>query len=106
MSGQTQDDIECECKTLRELDEIMISSRRLKSLDDVPQVVNEVRNGKIVLLDISGLNDGNPQNYLELKRIVERIRGATRGMSADMALVNDGCLIVTPMFVKMQTVAT
>ncbi|NWF94931.1 MAG: cell division protein SepF [Candidatus Thorarchaeota archaeon] len=90
-----------EQKRLSELDAIFIRSKRLESLDDVPFVVNEVRDGNIVLLDITRLNKGDAQSHLELKRIIERIRGATRAFSADIALVNDGCVIVTPSFVKM-----
>ncbi|MHA2033782.1 MAG: cell division protein SepF, partial [Candidatus Thorarchaeota archaeon] len=89
-----------EFKRLAELEQIFIRSRRLRSLDDVPFVVNEIRNGNIVLLDITQLNDGREQSYLELKRIIERIRGETRGYQADIALLNDSCLVVTPSFVK------
>ncbi len=89
-----------EFKRLAELEHIFIRSRRLRSLDDVPFVVNEIRNGNIVLLDITQLNDGREQSYLELKRIIERIRGETRGYQADIALLNDSCLVVTPSFVK------
>ncbi len=89
-----------EYRRLAELDQIFIRSKSLKTLEDVPFVVNEIRNGNIVLLDISSLNDGQEQSYLELKRIVERIRGETRGYDADIALVNEKCLIVTPSFVR------
>ncbi|MGQ4912914.1 MAG: cell division protein SepF [Candidatus Thorarchaeota archaeon] len=89
-----------ELKKLNELDQIFLRSKRLESLDDVPAVVNEVRDGNIVLLDISRLNDGREQTHLELRRIIERIRGETRGYKAEIALVNDDCMIVTPHFVK------
>ena len=85
---------------LAELEKIFIKSRKLESLADVPEVVSEIRNGNIVLLDISRLNDGNDQTHLELRRIIERIRGETRGYHAEIALVNDGCMIVTPSFVS------
>ncbi len=90
-----------ECRRLAELEQIFIRSRVLESLNDVPFVVREIQKGNIVLLDITKLNDGREQSYLELKRIVERIRGETLSYGADIALVNDGCLIVTPSFVKM-----
>ena len=73
----------------------------MDSLDDVPFIVNQVREGNIVLLDITRLNDGRDQTHLELKRIIERIRGETRSYRADIALVNDSCVIVTPAFVKL-----
>ena len=63
--------------------------------------MNQVRDGSIVLLDITPLNNGRDQGRLELKRIIERIRGETRCFRADIALVNDNCLIVTPSFVRM-----
>ena len=90
-----------ELKRLAELDAIFIRSRTLESLDDVPFVVNQIREGNIVLLDISRLNNGNEQTHLELKRIIERVRGETRSYGADIALVNDACLIVTPNFVRI-----
>ena len=90
-----------ECKKMAELDSIFIRSKRLESLDDVPFVVNQVRDGNIVLLDITSLNDGRDQTHLELKRIIERIRGETRGYRADIALVNDNCVIVAPSFIKL-----
>jgi SepF-like predicted cell division protein (DUF552 family) len=94
-------DPQLELKRLAELEAIFIRSRRLESLDDVPFVVNQIRDGNIVLLDISRLNDGNEQTHLELKRIIERVRGETRSYGADIALVNDNCLIVTPNFVRI-----
>lgn len=90
-----------DCKRLSELDAVYIRSKRLESLDDVPFVVNEIREGTIVLLDISRLNDGKEKGYLELKRIIERIRGETRSFGADIALVNDSCVIVAPSFVRL-----
>ncbi len=89
-----------ECKRLAELEQIFVRSKSLESLDDVPFVVDQIRNGNIVLLDISRLNDGRDQTHLELKRIIERIRGETRSYRADLALVNDNCVIITPPFVK------
>ncbi|MFX0106997.1 MAG: cell division protein SepF [Candidatus Hodarchaeota archaeon] len=90
-----------DCKRLEQLESIFIRSKRLESLEDVPYVVNQVREGNIVLLDISHLNNGSEKTHLELKRIIERIRGETRGCMADLALVNNDCVIVTPFFVKM-----
>ena len=90
-----------ELRKLRELEEIFIRSKKLESLSDVPYVVDEIKEGNIVLLDISSLNNGNEQKHLELRRIIERIRGATKGYQADLALVNDDCMIVTPSFVKL-----
>ena len=99
--SQTECNPTHESKRLAELEYIFVRSKRLESLDDVPFVVNQIRDGNIVLLDISRLNNGQEQNSLELKRIIERIRGETRGFQADIALVNDSCVIVTPPFVKM-----
>lgn len=89
-----------ECRRLQELEQIFVRSKNLVSLDDVPFIVDQVKNGNIVLLDITRLNDGGDQTHLELKRIIERIRGETRSYRADIALVNDNCVIVTPSFVK------
>jgi SepF-like predicted cell division protein (DUF552 family) len=97
----TKSDPQHELKRLAELDAIFIRSRKLESLDDVPFIVNQIRDGNIVLLDITELNTGTDQTHLELKRIIERVRGETRTYGADIALVNDRCLIVTPNFVKI-----
>jgi SepF-like predicted cell division protein (DUF552 family) len=100
VSEARQSNPQYEIKRLAELEEIFIRTRKLESLADVPEIVNEVRNGNIVLLDISKLNDGNDQTHLELRRIIERIRGETRGYQAEIALVNDDAMIVTPSFVS------
>ncbi len=89
-----------ECKRLADLESIFVRSKRLESLEDVSFIVNQVRDGNIILLDISRLNVDKEQAQLELKRIIERIRGETRSYRADIALVNEGCVIVTPSFVK------
>ncbi len=100
VSESKQPDPQREIKRLAELEQIFIRTRKLESLADVPDIVSEIRDGNIVLLDISRLNDGNDKTHLELKRIVERIRGETRGYQAEIALVNDDCIIVTPSFVS------
>ncbi|MFW9835258.1 MAG: cell division protein SepF [Candidatus Thorarchaeota archaeon] len=100
VSESRQSNPQYEIKRLAELEEIFIRTRKLESLADVPEIVNEIRNGNIVLLDISRLNDGNDQTHLELRRIIERIRGETRGYQAEIALVNDDAMIVTPSFVS------
>ena len=100
VSEPKQSDPHHDIMRLEELEQIFIRTRKLESLTDVPEIVSEIRNGNIVLLDISRLNDGNDQSHLELRRIIERIRGETRGYQAEIALVNDGCMIVTPSFVS------
>jgi SepF-like predicted cell division protein (DUF552 family) len=98
---QSEIDPTRDCRRLAELESIFVRSKKLVSLEDVPYIVNQIRQGNIVLLDISRLNDGKEKTHLELKRIIERIRGETRGYQADIALVNDTCVIVTPSFVKL-----
>ncbi|MGY5856024.1 MAG: cell division protein SepF [Candidatus Thorarchaeota archaeon] len=100
VSESRQADPHHDIRKLAELEQIFIRTRKLESLADVPEIVNEIQSGNIVLLDISRLNDGNDQSHLELRRIIERIRGETRGYQAEIALVNDGCMIVTPAFVS------
>jgi len=100
VSESKQSDPQHDIKRLAELEQIFIRTKKLESLTDVPEIVSEIRNGNIVLLDISRLNDGNDQTHLELRRIIERIRGETRGYQAEIALVNDDCIIVTPSFVS------
>lgn len=97
----SQPDPHEELRKLGELESIFIRSKKLESLADVPYVVDEIKEGNIVLLDITSLNNGNEHTHLELRRIIERIKGATKGYQADVALVNDGCMIVTPSFVKL-----
>jgi SepF-like predicted cell division protein (DUF552 family) len=100
VSESRQADPHHDIRKLAELEQIFIRTRKLESLADVPEIVTEIQSGNIVLLDISRLNDGNDQSHLELRRIIERIRGETRGYQAEIALVNDGCMIVTPSFVS------
>ena len=101
VTSSSETDPRQELRRLSELESIFVRSKKLESLADVPYVVDEIKDGNIVLLDISSLNDGNEQTHIELRRIIERIKSATKGYQSDIALVNDGCMIVTPAFVKL-----
>ncbi|MBN2230918.1 MAG: cell division protein SepF [Candidatus Thorarchaeota archaeon] len=99
---ETQPNPHQELRKLSELEAIFVRSKKVESLADVPYVVDEIKEGNIVLLDISCLNDGSEQTHIELRRIIERIKGATKSYHSDIALVNDDCMIVTPAFVRLQ----
>ncbi len=80
---------------------IYIKPHKLTGLADVPFIVEELDRGNIILLDISKFNDGREQSRLELRRVVERLRGETRGIQSEMALIGKDYIVVTPRYVKI-----
>ena len=80
---------------------IYIRPHKLSGLADVPFIVGELDRGNIILLDISKFNDGREQSRLELRRVVERLRGETRSIQSEMALIGKDYILVTPRQVKI-----
>ncbi len=83
------------------MNSIYIKPHKLTGLSDVPFIVEELDRGNIILLDISKFNDGREQSRLELRRVVERLRGETRGIQSEMALIGKDYIVVTPRYVKI-----
>lgn len=79
-------------------EKIYIKSMQLLSVADVQKVVNELRKGNIVILNIETLAS---KDAIELKRAIEQLKGITSGIGGDIAAITDERVIVTPSFVQV-----
>lgn len=88
-----------ETKRIKEIEPIYIKSLDLSSIVDVKVAVDELKDGNILILDISTLMDEDPA---ELKRTIDQLKGITEGMGGDMGRLSESKVIATPKFVKIK----
>jgi len=69
----------------------------LKSLNDVAELKEEVYNGNILLIDVSGIED-----ELALERSIKDLRRAVNDIDGDIAAMGNDQVIVTPTAVKIE----
>lgn len=82
-----------------EIEPIMVRSLDLTAVVDVQTVANELRDGNIVILNISPLMDEDPS---ELKRAVDQLRGIASDLGGDVGRLSESRVIATPQLVKIQ----
>lgn len=66
--------------------------------EDAESVIQEVREGNIVLLNISALSK---RNAMKLKELVTAIKGAVNTIDGDIARISHDRVLVTPSKVKI-----
>lgn len=81
------------------IEPILVKSVDLNSLVDVQEVANELRDGNIVILNISPLMDEDPA---ELKRAVDQMRGIADDLGGDVGRLSESRIIATPELVRIQ----
>lgn len=82
-----------------ELEPIYVKSMELRSLVDVQEVAEELRNGNIVIIEISTLMNQDPD---ELKRAIDQIKGISQAIGGDVGRLTESKVITTPRFVNIQ----
>ncbi len=82
-----------------QIEPIMVRSLDLTAVVDVQTVANELRDGNIVILNISPLMNENPS---ELKRAVDQLRGIANDVGGDVGRLSESRVIATPQLVKIQ----
>ncbi len=82
-----------------ELEPIYVKSMELRSLVDVQEVAEELKNGNIMILDISTLMN---QDQEELKRAIDQIKGISQAIGGDIGRLTESKVIATPRFVNIQ----
>lgn len=82
-----------------ELEPIYIKSMELHSLVDIEEVSNELRDGNIVIIDISSLMNQDP---VELKRAIDQVKGICQTIGGDVGRLTESKVIATPKFVNIQ----
>jgi SepF-like predicted cell division protein (DUF552 family) len=81
--------------------DIYIKSISLLSLDQVPAVGEEVRDGNIVILDTEPMSLSKKQR-IDLRRAIDQLRGLCREYGGDLAQLGESYYIVlTPGFIKI-----
>lgn len=81
------------------IEPILVKSVDLNSLVDIQEVANELRDGNIVILNISPLMDEDPT---ELKRAVDQMRGIADDLGGDVGRLSESRIIATPELVRIQ----
>ena len=82
-----------------EIEPIIVKSIDLKAIVDIQSVANELRDGNIVILNISPLMDEDPA---ELKRAVDQLREVADDIGGDVGRLSESRVIATPQLVKIQ----
>ncbi len=92
-------DESAETKRMSAIEPIIVKSIDLNALVDVQEAGNELRDGNIVILNISPLMDEDPA---ELKRAVDQLRGIANEVDGDVGRLSESRIIATPKLVRIQ----
>ena len=78
-----------------------IIMKRIEMLgsDKVEEILNELKEGNIIIADISPLIDEGPQ---KLKNSVNRLKKSTMQMGGELARISDSYILLTPKFVEIE----
>ena len=81
--------------------DIYIKSISLLSLEQVPAVGEEIRDGNIVILDTEPMSLSKKQR-IDLRRAIDQLRGLCREYGGDLAQLGESYYIVlTPSFIRI-----
>ncbi len=86
-------------KRIGEIEPILVKSMDLNSLVDVQEVSAELREGNIIILNISPLMEEDPG---ELKRAIDQLKNVTNEVGGDVGRLSETRIIATPKLVKIQ----
>ena len=85
-------------ETLYEEADAFVKPMMLARDEDVAMVVNEAKQGNIVLLNISDLSR---RNAIKLKEIITKIKNGIEEIDGDIARISQDKILVTPSKVKI-----
>jgi SepF-like predicted cell division protein (DUF552 family) len=78
---------------------VLIKPFVLKKFDDVPDILNSLREGyTIAVIDMKPLKD---KDVIELKRAISKIRKTAEALEGDIAGFGENIIIVTPSFAEI-----
>ena len=86
-------------KPAAEIEPIYIKSIEMRSLLDVQEIAEELKNGNIMIIEISALMNQNPE---ELKRAIDQIKGICQAIGGSIGRLTDSKVIATPKFVSIE----
>jgi len=90
--------MDMEEETIYEDAEAYVKPINLYSADDVTRVIDEAKEGNIVLLNIAELSR---RNILKLKEYLSKIKNEIRAIDGDLARITAEKILVTPSKVKI-----
>ncbi len=82
-----------------QIEPIIVKSIDLSSVVDVQEVAGELKNGNIIILNISPLMDEDPN---QLKKAVDRLKGLASDIGGDVGRLSESRIIATPELVQIQ----
>ncbi|MHA1699881.1 MAG: cell division protein SepF, partial [Promethearchaeota archaeon] len=75
---------------------MFVKKLALNTMNDIPVIQNELSNGNITIVDVTGFVSAGEFTILELKRAIEQIRGTCRRLGGSLARLGERFLIATP----------
>lgn len=82
-----------------ETEPIYVKSMELRDVVEVQEIVDEVRRGNILVVDIEEFLRRDPS---ELRRAVDEMKEVTKKFGGDIGKLTDTKIIITPKFIKIQ----
>jgi SepF-like predicted cell division protein (DUF552 family) len=90
---------EVKVKGFSEFEPIYVKSMEMQNIMDVESAVGELRNGNIVVLNISPIMNQDPG---EVKRAIDQLRDVCNSLGGDIGRLTESKVIATPKFIKIQ----
>ena len=83
---------------LESFQNVYVKPITMRSLQNIQEIIQELKNGNIVISNIKPLVSNNPA---EAKRAIDQLKGMCKGLGGDIAGIGEDRLLVTPSFVKI-----
>lgn len=83
---------------LESFQEVYVKPITLRTLQNIQDIIQELKNGNIVISNIKPIVTNNPA---EAKRAIDQLKGTCKGLGGDIAGIGEDRLLVTPSFVKI-----
>ena len=77
---------------------VYVKSITMRTLQNIQEIVQELKTGNIVISNIKPIITNNPA---EAKRAIDQLKGMCKGLGGDIAGVGEDRLLLTPSFVKI-----
>jgi len=83
---------------LESFQEVYVKPMTMRGLQNIQEIVQELKHGNIVIVNIAQLINNNPA---EAKRAIDQLKGTCKGLGGDLAGIGEDRLLITPSFVKI-----
>lgn len=78
--------------------QILVQPVKLSSGDDLSLISEKLKEGSILLVNMSGLQSEDPETA---RALVDQLKGICTGLKGDMAAVSEDIVLVVPSFVRI-----